>query len=258
MDTPDTDLYPPPYCPFEDCGHSERFFQGILLSGAAPYFDVVPYHAYSTYVNLRVDYDTDQPHGRWNQLGGVVLGKARFLRSVMSQYGVDKPVAVDEIALTCPNDLPWATFCSPPENNFYQMQADFLVRSYVRGFNGNIYSYIWYTLDDTWRYGGLLNNENNPRLSYLAYQQLIIHLRGTSYNGPYTYGAGIEAYAFDYMNQQIHVIWSMTDTSHSINLPKSEFVAAYTRDGASITPTPIGSDYQLQVTFDPIYLIRSH
>jgi hypothetical protein len=138
------------------------------------------------------------------------------------------------------------------------MQADFLVRSYVRGFNGNIYSYIWYTLDDTWRYGGLLNNENNPRLSYLAYQQLIIHLRGTSYNGPYTYGAGIEAYAFDYMNQQIHVIWSMTDTSHSINLPKSEFVAAYTRDGASITPTPIGSDYQLQVTFDPIYLIRSH
>jgi hypothetical protein len=176
----------------------------------------------------------------------------------MSQFGVDKPVAINETALTCPYDASWATWCSPPGNDFYQMQADYLVRSYVRGFSENIYSYIWYTLDDTWRYGGLLDSELNPRPVYFAYQQLITRLHGATYSGSYTYGDGIDAYAFDYRNQQIHVIWSRTDTSHTINLPKSEFVAAYTIYGASITPTSVGSDYQIQVTFEPIYLIRSH
>jgi hypothetical protein len=128
----------------------------------------------------------------------------------------------------------------------------------VRGLSENIYSYSWYTLDNTWRYSGLLNSENNPKPVYFAYQQLLIRLNATSYRGPYTYGAGIEAYAFNYRNQQIHVIWSRIDTSYTITLPQVEFVAAYTRNGASITPTPIGSNYQIQVTFEPIYLIRSH
>lgn len=237
-------------------GHPERFFQGILNSGAASYFDVVPFHSYPAYNNQRVDQDI-RVNDPWFTWGGWYLGKARFLRSFMSQYGVNKPVAINETALTCPNDIPWYTWCDPPGNNFYQMQANFLVRSYVRGLSENISSYIWYTLNEGWRYSGLLNGANEPKPVYFALQQLIIRLDGATYNGPFTYGAGIEAYAFDDQTQHIHVIWSMTDTSYTITLPQSEFIAAYTRDGVSITPTPYGSDYQIPVQFEPIYLNRT-
>lgn len=254
LNQPDSDLYPP-NCGLADCGHSERFFQGILQSGAAPYFDVVPYHIYQSYLNQRVDHDLNNPY--WINWGGGYLGKARFLRSFMQQAGVTKPVSINETALNCPNDIPWYTWCDPPGNDFYQMQADYLVRSFMRGFSENISSYIWYTLSPAWRYGSLLDDALDPRPAYFAYQQLIIRLRETIYIGPVTYGDGIEAYAFDNRTQQIQVIWSITNTDYTITLPQSEFIAAYTRDGTTITPTPHGSDYQIPVQFEPIYLVRS-
>ncbi|MBN2147592.1 MAG: hypothetical protein JW726_09395, partial [Anaerolineales bacterium] len=61
----------------EHPGRPELFLKGILEAGAAPYFDIVAFHAYSSYNGERVDQDTDG--GRvWDPLGGVVIGKAKF------------------------------------------------------------------------------------------------------------------------------------------------------------------------------------
>ena len=256
LNQPDSDLYPP-NCGLPDCGHSERFFQGILASGAAPYFDVVPYHYAPPYLNQVIDYDTN--YGVWVDWGGGYLGKARFLRGFMTQYEIDRPVYINETSLTCPDDIVGITWCSPPANDFYQMQADFLVRSYVRGLSEDISGYSWYSLNEAeWRYTSLLDSEYNRKPAFVAYRQLISTLQGTTYVGTYTYGTGIEAHYFDDQSLFIHVIWSTTDTIYTITVPQLEFVAAYTRDGVPIIPTPSGPDYQLPVQFEPIYLIRTH
>ena len=251
---PNPDLYPPT-CGLADCGHPELFFQGVLQSGAAAYFDVVPYHSYPSYINRRIDHDTGMT-GPWADWGGWYLGKARFLRSFMAQYGVEKPLFINETAMTCPDNNPWFPWCNPPAEDYFQMQADFLVRAYVRGFSENISGYFWFTLNDTeWRYSSLLDGNDNPRPAYNALQQLIIHLQAATYIGPASYEPGIEAYAFDNQAQRIHVIWSTTDAVHIISIPEPEFIAAYTRDGAPITSIPYDYIYLLPVQFEPIYVI---
>jgi len=84
---------------------------------------------------------------------------------------------------------------------------------------------------------------------------LIIQLQNSTYIGTFTYGTGIEAYAFDNQAQTIHVIWSTTDVVHIISIPEPEFIAAYTRDGAPITSIPYDYIYLLSVQFEPIYVI---
>ncbi len=234
-------------------GSPELFLQGILEAGAAPYFDIVPYHSYPPYLDERIDYDNALA-GPWKDLGGGIVGKASFLRQLMSPYGVDKPVFLNETGLMCPPTIggEQTTWCSPPEDAFYQMQADHVVRSFVRGISANISGFIWYTIDGPgWRYTGLLDGSKNPLPGYTAFQQLNTRLQYTKYSGPADYGASIEAYAFTKDDKFVHVIWSKADETHTIVIPSSKFVAAYKRDGTPLTPAQDGS---LQVGFEPIYV----
>lgn len=233
-------------------GKSELFLQGILAAGAAPYFDVVPYHWYPPYLNQKIDHDNLVV---WRDWGGGVVGKARFLRQKMSQYGVDKPVFLNETGLMCPSYYAW---CNPPDPSFYQMQANHVVRAFVRGIGENVMGFIWYTLDGPgWRHVGLLYDYTNPKPVYNAYQRLNIELQNSRYVGTVDYGNDIEAYAFCRGLEGIHVVWVKEDQTLTITVPQSEFVAARDRDGNPIVPTLTGSDYQLQVGFEPIYILRT-
>jgi hypothetical protein len=234
-------------------GHPERFLRGVFEAGAATFVDVIPYHSYTGYQNQTIDYDNGNPLSAWYAWGGAVLGKARFLRQIMGDYQVDRPLFLNEIALNCPDYYPW---CNPPGDSFNQMQADYVVRSLIRGNAENIMGYTWYTLDGPgWRYGGLLYDLDNPKPVYIAYQQLTLQLQYTKYIGSVNYNTGIEAYAFQRAGQQVYVVWTTTDQSLFITVPSSRFISAFTRDGAIILPTPIGSDYRFQVGFSPIYLV---
>jgi len=231
-----------------DLGHPELFLQGILQSGSAAFFDAIPYHSYPGYNGVRMDQDA----GDWAAWGGYLVGKARFLRQIMAPFGVDKPLYIDEVGMNCS----WCT--EPLQDRFLQMQADFLVRSYSRALNENISALMWYTLDGPgWHYSGLLDSNQNPKPVYYAHQQYITRVERSKPLGPVSYGTGIEAYAFGRGGMVTHVIYTITDTAITISLPQNEFIAAYTRDGAVITPGLSGSDYTFQVTFEPIYLIRT-
>jgi hypothetical protein len=241
-------------------GRPELFLRGILEAGVGTdysYFDVVPYHAYTYYKGQAIDYDNGVANSPWygETWEGSIKGKTKFLREIMAPYGVQKPLFVDEISLTCPEE--WFSFCKPPDENFLQAQANHLVRVQVRGIDAGVVGYTWYTLEGPgWRNGGLLDG-NVPRPSYVAYQVLVQQLINTDYLAPVDYGVGIEAYAFRRGAQDIHVVWTKLAVSGlTILVPAGKFVEARLRDGMQIAPVLVNGNYQIPVGFSPIYVTR--
>lgn len=85
-----------------------------------------------------------------------MLGKALFLREVLSSYGWDKPLLHTEGALLCPSSF--KTSCNPPGPAFYEAQADYVVWLYVRNWAEGLLGTMWYTLDGPgWQESALLD-----------------------------------------------------------------------------------------------------
>jgi hypothetical protein len=234
-------------------GKPELFLKGILEAGAAPYFDIVAYHTYPVYVGQNIDYD-NEAYSAWLAWGGWTLGKARFLRATMAEYGVDKPLSLNETSLGC--ETRWYPQCESEPPDFFLAQANYVVRTFTRALSEDLHSLIWYTLDGPgWRYTALLDDNGNPRPAYVAYQQLIARLNRGKFEQAVDYGPNVEAYSFTKDNKRIHVVWSKDTITDKILVPKDKFQAAYNRDGGSILPSSADSNnYQFFVNFDPIYL----
>jgi hypothetical protein len=234
---------------------SADFFEGILRAGAAPYFDIVAFHSYPIYLpqsgNWQIDYDLIR--ASWQNRGGMTVGKINYLRDVMQRYGVTKPLFLNETGLRCNSQ--WAA-CN---SNLFQMQANILIRSSVRAMALGVEAYIWYTLDGPgWQEAGLLDGDQQPKPAYNAMQFAIqrlneVRIPPQAFNG---YGSGLEAYRFQGNGFVLDVVWSVDGTPRQITLPASSFIAAYTRDGASITPTISGTTATINVGFENIYLKR--
>ena len=198
-------------------GKPELFLRGILQAGAAPYFDILPYHAYTLYVGEQVDYDNSVWSASWYPWGGWTVGKARYLRQTMADYGVDKPLVINEIALGCRDDF---TECDPPSPEFYEAQADYVVRTFTRDLAEGIQVLQWYTLEGPgWREGGLLNADGSPRPSYVAYQQLVTRLQDSEFGQKVSYSANIEAYSFQSGSEVVHVVWSIDASPDTVLVP---------------------------------------
>jgi hypothetical protein len=233
-------------------GRPELFLQGILEAGAAPYFDVVAYHMYAHYREPPMDYDTTDAWV-WKPWGGRLVGKARFLKQLMAAYGVDKPLVANELGLLwCPT----SAGCPPPGEKFEQAQADFVVRSLVRAIGAGVQGFFWYPLEGPgYRYSGLLREDGTPKPVYYAYQRLAIQLEGATYERLVDYGAGVEAYAFHLGAQQLHVIWTVDDTTIPITISQSQFVSATDRDGDLVVPIFEDGTVYLGASFKPIYVV---
>jgi hypothetical protein len=243
LDRP-TDLVP-------SVGEPGLFFKGILEAGAAEHFDMVPYHAYSTYSGVDIDYDLDPRH-LWTSMGGLTLGKARFLRQTMAEYGVHKPLLLNETALGCMSKY---YQCTPPPQDFYKAQADHLVRSFVRARSENVGGLTWYTLNGPgWREGGLLDGSYGRRPAYVSYRHMIQRLTPSHYERAADYGPGIEAHSFAKAGSRIHIVWSRDKAVHTIRVPQDALIRVFDRDGNPIPPTPSGAMFKLSVGFSPVYL----
>lgn len=244
-----------PYTTAAGKGRPELFLQGILEAGAAPYFDVVPYHAYTPYLNQTVDPD-NAPASPWYSRGGRVRGKAAFLREIMAAYGVSKPLFLNETALMCPTDnLPYKAYCSPPADAFFQMQAVYLVRSFTRALANDVQGVIWYTINGPgWFNTGLLDAQDTPTQAFRAFKVLSELLQTAEYTGTVDYGQGVEAYAFARYDRRVHVVWAIDDQTLAISVPQSRFIDAVDRDGNALTPIAFGDNYLFLARFEPIYI----
>jgi hypothetical protein len=256
LDTPNTtDL---------EKGKPENFLRGILEAGKTDpigirynYFDIVPYHAYPSYGNAVADYSG--AYGAWEVLGGIALGKPRFLKSIMAEYGVSKPLLLNETALRCPNRAPaLLPFCISPTQAFYEAQADFLPQMMARTLSEGVEAVLWYNLEDPgWGHVGLLDSDRNPRPAYRAYQTLISQVaHATTAPVRVEYGAGFEAYRFQTGATIVDLVWSSDAQRRTLRVPQSQFVSAVGRDGQPITPVFQNGEAIVDVGFSSVYIRR--
>ena len=225
--------------------NSPRFLEGILVGGGGPYFDIVSFHGYPQYSGYTQDWELNFP--AWNSRGGVVAGKVQFIRETLARYGYDKSIMHTESGLLC-NER--SSYCNPPTSAFYQAQAAYVPRLYVRNTAIDIMGTTWYTLDGPgWRYGSLLDANQNPRLSYEAYQFMTEELEGAACASPVVGYADVTGYVCSKPGKLVHVLWSPDATPRAVTLP-SNFSQAFDLYGNPITP----SGDTIQVGFAPVYL----
>ncbi len=228
-----------------------RFLEGILNNGGGDYFDAVSFHGYTHYFGPSTDIPNqlffDDHHPDWGHRGGVVIGKIDYLRQVMTNFIIDKPIYHTEGALLCLEGNP--IDCSPPGEDFYDSQADYVVRMYVRNWANGVSGTIWYQFEGPgWRYGGLLDENQNPKPAYEALRTLITELSEAEYFGVLTSYDGLEGYEFNTPSKRIWVLWSPDEVDIQIQLPENVDVVL-DKFGQNITPD--GRDI---IVKNPIYV----
>ncbi len=234
-------------------GKPELFFKGMLEAGAGESFDVLAFHTYPGIQGPR-DFDSDINHFQWKEWGGITFGKIAFFEQTMQEYGVDKPLFLNETGFAY-----WETDKEPP-THFWPTQADQLVRQAVRAFSKGVELYSWYTVNDTgWYYTSLLEDDYTPHPVFDAYQALIDQTEGCESYQPTpitTYVESIEAYRFEKEDRVIDVLWSSDAQTDTLSLASSTFIAAYTRDGAPIAVQTEGDTVTFSVWVEPTYVHR--
>jgi hypothetical protein len=238
-----------------DCRPASKFFEGILrhnnqLDGAN-YFDIVSFHGYPPFVG----FIQDDSFPKWNQRGGVVLGKVAFLREVLSRYNVSKPIIHTEGSLICPeymNGQQGSYNCNPPNSIFFEAQADYVVWLYVRNIAEGLMGTVWYMFNDPgWRYSGMLDLSLNPRPSYNAYKFMTEELVGATFVRKNTSYPGVKVFEFSRPGKRIWVMWTSDGVTRTINLPGG-VLTVYNKYGATVTPSgnqlPVNSPYYVELT----------
>jgi hypothetical protein len=230
----------------KDC-KSSRFLEGILINDGAAYFDIVSYHGYAPYsiTSFETALFHDLTFPSWSARGGMVLGKLDFIREIMGNYGVNNPVMHTEAGVICSD-------CNPPPSRFFETQADYVVWLFVRNWASGMYGTTWYTFNGPgWRYGGLLDANQQPRKSYFALKFLTEMLENFYFTGEVEQFPNIQGYSFKEGTKEVWVLWSEDYLDHTIQLPPGVSVV-YSRAGIDITP--ITDDL---VVNKPIYVVFS-
>lgn len=235
-------------------GKPERFFEGALRAGGGPFFDVLAYHAYPSYTDQPwLDHDIAIPSS-WQHLGGWTVGKATFLQGVMSRYGVQKPLWLNETSLTCP--LTWS-HCVTPDAAFFEAQAQHLVRIFARAAAAGVSQVTWYTLEGPgWRWSSLLDGRQQPRPAYIAFQHMARTVEPFAEARRVEYGMGIEAYRFVRGSRVVDILWSEQGDPRVVSIPFSHYITSRRFDGTSLAGQLVGSSVRWRVDFAPIFIER--
>lgn len=240
-------------------GNPERFFEGILRSGAQDSFDIVSYHDYAFYSGNPLA--PISPSGGWDELGGMTIGKPTYLHQVMARYNVSKPLMLTETAFLCYGWLCSSSKVTPEFlDAFFDVQADVVAPLVVRALGEKVEAVLWYTLSGGgWSYSDLLDERVNPRPAYQAYRTLIENT-GSTLQHPsriQDYGLKVEAYRFVVDDHLVDVVWSRDRTPQAVRLPKADYQAAFNRDGNILLPTFHNNDAEFVAGTGAIYIHRS-
>jgi hypothetical protein len=224
---------------------SSSFLRGILEGGGGAFFDVLAYHAYSYFTESGTDLDM-LPVSPWSGRGGVVLGKAAFLRDVLAHYdSSDKPLLLNEAGYG------WKGSALPA--GFRKAQADYVAKLYARGRSANLMAVMWYGWQEPdWRNMALLGSDLSPTLGYDALAVAAQKLGSTEYVGRTDY-SGIEGYTFRAKGRELQVVWSNDGQAHQVSVPASRFRTAIDSTGQPVLPSNASGNVLFAV-LAPIYL----
>jgi hypothetical protein len=187
------------YDPVTGEGLSGRFLEGMLVAGAGNSFDILSYHDYVPYSVTR------GPENSW---------KPGYLRRVMSQFNVTKPLINTEGALLCNQD---SLACRTA-------QAYAVGRLYARAMRDDLLGQIWYIYDsDGFRHTALIdtNDFSTPRPAYIAFEYVSTLLGQADFIGPLTgQRPSVEGYRFQRRREEVVIVWSDTNSQATIPLPE--------------------------------------
>jgi hypothetical protein len=216
--------YAPP--PGETCLPA-KFLEGIFLNQGAAYFDILAFHGYPYYGRpyqplYPKDYAlgpqiVDEKHVSFDDSGGQLVGKVDYLRYVMRNYGVTKPIISTEIGLICAQ----VDECNPPTSKFLELQGDYIVQTYVRTWGLNLLGATWYTLEDSnWKQTGLFSTGAVARPAYNVLVFMTNELKNASIGPALTQYAGLKGYEFTTATKRIWVLWAPNGiTGVEISMP---------------------------------------
>ena len=183
------------------------FLPTVLSHCASPCFDVANFHYYPAFRPV------------WEPYGHDIIGKATYVRQVLTAYGYNRPVINTEVG------WPSASTWGSPE-----LEARYVPKAYVRGFAAGLPVVSWYALVDTDSSNpGLLGPGLTPRSAFTAYKTLTFLLVGARYVRAIppseTGSARIEGYEFSVPGlggrKRVDAYWydcpSMSDSSLYVN-----------------------------------------
>lgn len=235
----DCDPTAPP--PGKDC-RPARFLEGVLRVGGGAAFDLLAFHGYPLWDGRQHDWDYN--FGPWSHRGGVVLGKADFLRSVLRQFGHHKPLILNEGGLLCWNAHPSC------QSDFLDAQANYVVRLYTRAWANQLAGAIWYTLDGPgWNLGGLLDAHQQPKPAYHTLHFLAHQLAEAEYVGHIERSPQVEGYAFRKGTTTYWLYWTNDGALSVLRSLPPNTRAVYSKEGNRL---PFGSS--LSIGFDPMLI----
>ncbi|NJM08357.1 hypothetical protein HC891_22510 [Candidatus Gracilibacteria bacterium] len=221
------------YDPATGEGLSGRFFEGMLVAGAGNSFDILSYHDYVPYNVVR------GPPNSW---------KPRYLRRIMEQFAVNKPLMNTEGALLCNED---SLACRTA-------QAYAVGRLYARAARDNLLGHIWYIYDsDGFRHTALIdtNDFSTLRPAYIAFHYTSNRLASAQFIGPITgQRLSVEGYRFQRGREEVVIVWSDSNAQATITVPEGAQPACTEWDGTSFACTANEGQLTLSVGMAPRYV----
>ena len=172
-------------------------------SNGVDYFDAMNVHIYAYYYVTK--WSTPSTPG--------LLSKVNYLKQIMRNHGIDRPVLVTEASLALGQPKP-----------DLQQQAAYAVRVFAEGVAAGVPSTIWFALSDNvgvpGEYSGLLDSSYQPKPAYWTTRYLARRLGGATYLGP---SAGLQVaagravgFSFSQRGQPFHLLWGeWTDYNHA-------------------------------------------
>ncbi len=141
---------------------NSKFFEEVLKAGGGQHFDIMNFHFYYPF------------HVVWDRFGPDIIGKANYVKKQLASFGLRKEIFCTEAGH-------WSG-----EESSLEFQANYLVKSFVRGIVADLKSMIWFILVDRDTKGtdftrGLLDNKLNKKPAFYALTHLIPHLKGAIY-----------------------------------------------------------------------------
>lgn len=199
-----------------------KFMEGVLRHNGQMdgenYFDIVSFHSYPYFTRDGV---TDRSDPKWDERGGVVVGKIEFLQELLQAYGTSKPLFMTEFSLLCRADF---QMCDPDDptslyDEFLEAQANWVVEGNVRNWVLGVDATIWYTLTPGWNNGGLIDANRDPKPAYNAFSFMTQELDKAYYLGPVPAASNLEGYRFRRSGTDVWVVWAWDRTSTSMPAP---------------------------------------
>jgi hypothetical protein len=245
----DCDPINPPY--WKDCT-SSKFLEGVLASGAGPFFDGVSFHAYDQYTG-KGTYENVIWSSSYNTTGPVSIAKARYLKEVLAQYGYEgKYLMNTETGVLWGWDWTNPLPCDPSAPPDVEVtKVYYVIHSYAVAVAEGWKATVWYSALG-YRCTGLLNSDLSPKPAYYAYQFAQQKLGEAVFVRQITEYPQVMGYEYEIPGKKLWVLWSLDGQAHPLSLPGLPLVVNRVGEDGHAVQEP--NDLTLMIDISPRFI----